>query len=181
MAKSQAFESEHRRVLEHGNQALTRNTLGGRQPLEILEELLPNLKQLVGGLSENILRLPQRRGKWSILEVLQHLADTEMVYGYRIRMILIENKPELQSTDLEAWARTLDYNSMRPTDAIEQLRVLRNANLRLFRSLSKEQLAREGVDSEQGATSLETLIIMLAIHDETHLHQITRIKHSVRR
>src|SRR5688500_8811875 len=62
--------------------------LGGRDPLLVMEGQFGEVKTAVAGIDEAVLRRPAAPGKWSMVEVVQHLADTELVYGYRIRMTL---------------------------------------------------------------------------------------------
>lgn len=150
--------------------------LGTRDPYKVQEELYDVIVSEVTGLDDAMLRLPEKPGKWSILQVVQHLADTELVYGYRIRMILTHDRPAIAGYDQDAWANGLDYNEVNLKDALEQLRVLRTLNLRLLRSLTEEQLDREGVHSERGPESVRTIVSMIAAHDLLHRNQILRIK-----
>src|SRR5690606_33964316 len=59
---------------------LTRK-LAGRDPFDIMEEQLPALRAVTATLSDDDLRKREAPGKWSVLEVVQHLADTELAYG----------------------------------------------------------------------------------------------------
>ncbi len=153
--------------------------LGNRDPLKVQEELYDAIVSEVTGLEEAALRRPEKPGKWSIVQVVQHLADSELVSGYRIRMMLAHDKPAIQGYDQDAWANDLRYNDVSLRDALEQLRVLRGLNLKLVRSLSKAQLAREGLHSERGPESVWKLTQMMAGHDLLHRNQIKRIKQSL--
>ncbi|NUO78987.1 DinB family protein [candidate division KSB1 bacterium] len=153
--------------------------LGNRDPLKVQEELYDAIVSEVTGLEEAALRHPEKPGKWSIMQVVQHLADSELVAGYRMRMILAHPNPPIQGYDQDAWANELRYNDVSLRDALEQLRVLRSLNLKLVRSLSKEQLAREGLHSERGPESVWKIVQMMAGHDLLHRNQIQRIKQSL--
>lgn len=153
--------------------------LGNRDPYKILPELYDVIVSEVTGLDDAVLRKPEAPGKWSIMQVVQHLADTELVYGYRVRMILTHDRPAIQGYDQDAWARELEYNDVSLRDALEQLRVLRGLNLNLVRSLRKDQLAREGLHSERGPESVEKMMKMIAAHDLLHRNQIQRIKKTI--
>lgn len=153
--------------------------LGDQDPFEILSLLPTAVAKAVAGLSPEDLHRPEAPGKWSIVEVVQHLADSELVNGYRIRAVLTEDEPAIAGYDQDAWARDLDYASRSFGDAFDQLVVLRGANLKLFRALTDKQLDRWGVHSERGQESVRQLIHLLAAHDLVHLRQIERIKETL--
>ncbi|MGH7496970.1 MAG: DinB family protein [bacterium] len=153
--------------------------LGDRDPVQVLAAQVAAMQQEVAGGRDEILRRPEKPGKWSILQVLQHLADSDLVYGFRMRMILAHDSPELQGIDQDAWATRLKYNDVDPADALDQLRVLRNSNLKLIRALDDKQWERAGMHSERGRESIRKVVQMLAGHDILHLNQIRRIKQAV--
>ncbi len=149
--------------------------LGSQDPLAVLGEQLPWLERRTAGLDETMLRRPERPGKWSVIEVIQHLADAELVTSFRTRMVLIEDDPELQGYDQDRWATELRYVEVPLDLALAQLRGLRAANLRLWRTLTPEQRLRTGLHSERGPESVDLIIRMMAGHDLVHRRQIDRI------
>ena len=149
--------------------------LGSRDPLAVQEELVVWLAERTVRLDDAALRRPEAPGKWSVIEVVQHLADTELAYGYRVRMILTHDDWPMELFDREGWARELRYAEAPLAGALDQLRALRAANLRLYRSLDAAQLARTGMHAERGAESVATCIRLLAGHDLAHRRQIERI------
>lgn len=149
--------------------------LGDRDPLEVQEELPQALRELTAGLDDAALRKPEKPGKWSVMEVVQHLADTELVHGYRLRMILAHREPEIQAYDQDLWARELRYNERGLAEALEVIRVLRGANLRLVRA-QDARLDRIGRHAERGPESARRLTRMIAGHDLVHRKQIQRIR-----
>jgi hypothetical protein len=153
--------------------------LGDRDPVAVLERLPEDLAAAVAGLDDAALRRPEREGKWSVVEVVQHLADSEIVYGYRARLIVAEDRPAIPGYDQDAWARRLRYRQVALADALEQLGVLRRANLRWLATLGPEERRRAGVHAERGVESVEQIVRLLAAHDLVHLRQIARIRRAL--
>ncbi len=116
------------------------DVLGSRDPVDVLAELMPWIAERTRTVDQRILRVPEAPGKWSVIEVLQHLADSDLVFAFRLRMILTEDKPPLQAYDQDAWARTLKYREVPLELAINQLEGLRAANVHVLRQLSPGQL-----------------------------------------
>jgi hypothetical protein len=154
--------------------------VGDRDPLAVQAELLPFIQEVVHDTPPEGLRSPERPGKWSIAQVLQHLADTEMVYGYRVRMILSHDNPLIQPYDQDLWAEHLHYNDADPDRALEQLAVLRGVNHALLRRLSPRELDRQGVHGERGPESVRLIAALIAGHDLVHRRQIDRIRAAAR-
>ena len=153
--------------------------LGSRPPLEVLNELVPWLAERTQG-DDGTLRQPEAPGKWSVIHVVQHLADSELVFGFRLRMILTQDQPPLAGYDQDRWANELGYREVPLDLALWQLRGLRIPNLRLVRTLSPQQLERVGMHSERGPESVAHLLKLMAGHDLVHRRQIERILATVR-
>jgi hypothetical protein len=151
------------------------DVLGSRDPLEVLNELVPWLAERTQGMEDQTLRRPEAPGKWSVIQVIQHLADSELVFGFRMRMVLTEDRPPLQGYDQDIWASELGYGDAQLDLALWQLRGLRIPNLRLCRTLSQKQLDRVGIHSERGPESVGHLVRLMAAHDLVHRRQIERI------
>ncbi len=153
--------------------------LGDRQPLPVLGQLHSAVTELVSGLSDEQLRQPETPGKWSIVEVVQHLVDSELVWAYRLRLVLAQDRPVLTGFDQDRWASRLNYRDAKLDVALEELRVLRAANLRLLQSLGPDELRRVGVHSERGEESVGHMLRLYAGHDLAHRRQLRRIRRSV--
>jgi hypothetical protein len=149
--------------------------LGAREPLDVLPELVPWLESRMRDVPAARLRRPEGPGKWSALEVLQHLADTEMVYGVRGRLVLSETEPPIQGFDQDRWASLFRYDQADPARAMAQLSALRAGNLAVWRSLGPAELARVGQHTERGPESVELMLRLMAAHDLVHRRQIERI------
>ena len=149
--------------------------LGTRDPLAVMAELLPWLEPRVASVPEHLLRRPEAPGKWSVIQVVQHLADSDLVAGYRVRMVVAENSPPLQAYDQDGWAREFHYDRVPLAAALDQLRSLRNANLGLWSRLTSDQLQRVGIHSERGPERAGHILRLMGAHDLVHRRQIDRI------
>jgi DinB family protein len=152
--------------------------LGDRNPLAVQAELSGAVRELTAGLSADELARAEAPGKWSILQVVEHLADQELVNGFRLRSIVAEDEPPLRGYDQDRWAARLRYGSAGLEPVLEELRVLRERNLRLYRSLSEAELDRLGMHDERGPESARRLRALTAAHDLLHRRQIARIRAS---
>jgi hypothetical protein len=150
--------------------------LGDRDWLEVIAATPAALRSLFDSLSDDVVRRPEQPGKWSMLEVLHHLADGEMVVGVRLRMIVAQDRPPIVAYDQELWAEKLRYRDAAVADVLEQFTVVRAANLRLARQLSSDDMERVGIHTERGAESAGYLLRLLAGHDLAHLAQLERIR-----
>ena len=156
------------------------DVLGSRDPLEVMSELVPWLTARLRGVAEPVLRHPEAPGKWSVIEVIQHLADSDLVAGFRTRMVLSEDRPPLQGYDQDRWAAEFRYREVPLVLALDQLRALRAANLHLWKQLTAEQLERAGLHAERGPETVGYILRLMGAHDLVHRRQIDRILLSTR-
>ena len=153
--------------------------LGDRQPMDVFPETAEALRAAVRALSDKQLRTPETSGKWSVLEVLWHLADVEIVLGLRYRKALAEPGQPYPAIDQDAWVKALGYESRDAAGAIDDFEAVRGTNLRLLRSLDGEQWQRFGLHEERGKETLEHMVRLYAAHDLYHLFQIDRIMKAI--
>jgi len=111
-------------------------------------------------------------GKWSIRQILCHLADVEIVVADRLRRVIAEDNPTLVAFDQEAWARNLDYSRRRISRALETFRHMRGENYELLRSLPEAAFERKGTHTDNGAVTLLDLLRVYAEHAENHARQL---------
>ena len=152
------------------------NRLGDRDPLATLGATAAELRRVCDGVSEDALRRPEADGKWSMLDVVHHLADAEMVIGVRIRMILADDRPAIAAYDQDAWATKFQYRGAELPPLLQRFETLREANLRLARQLTSDDLQRVGMHSERGPESVEYTLRLTAGHDLVHLDQLERVR-----
>lgn len=153
--------------------------LGDRDPLTVFGELADAVSQLTAGLSDVDARRPERDGKWSVIQVVQHLVDSEVVYGYRARVIVAEKNPTILGYDQDRWSTLLHYPEETLADSLNDLRVMRARNLRFLRRLNDEELDRVGLHNERGPESVREMARLLAAHDLLHRAQIQRIRRTL--
>lgn len=153
--------------------------LGDRDPLSVLRQTPSLLTRAIAGLTHDQLRRPEAPGKWSLVQVLQHLADSDLVWGWRVRMIFAHERPPITGYDQDLWAERLNYADADPEEALALFSLLRRANLRLIERATPADLKRVGVHSERGEESVEYLLRLYAGHDLLHLRQIDRIRAAV--
>jgi hypothetical protein len=154
--------------------------LGDRDPFEVWEESPSEIGRLLHGISDADACREERDGKWSIAQIVQHLVDTEVVYGYRMRMIVAHDQPEITGYDQDLWATRLHYNDEPLSVALEDLKAYRARNLRFIRRLKKEELDRWGEHVERGRESIRHLIRTIAAHDLLHRAQLSRVISTLR-
>jgi uncharacterized damage-inducible protein DinB len=153
--------------------------LGDARPLAVLARTEAELKQRVSGVSADRMTQAEAPGKWSVRHVLQHLADSELVWGFRLRMILTQERPPLAGYDQDAFAERLRYDLANAEEALAEFGVLRHGNVRLLERATDEDLRRVAVHAERGEESLAHMMRLYAGHDLLHLRQIDRILKSV--
>lgn len=153
--------------------------LGDREPLAVLAGTHSQLTRAIDGLTPAQLRQPEAPGKWSIAGVLRHFADTEVVWGWRMRLILAHDRPAITGFDQDLWADRLHYADSDPEESLDAFRVLRRDNLRLLERATPEDMQRVGVHAERGEESVAYLCRLYAGHDLAHLQQIGRIRRTV--
>jgi hypothetical protein len=150
--------------------------LGDRDPLATMAATPAALREVTAGLSDEGARRPEAEGKWSVQQVVRHLADSELVYGYRVRLIVAAERPAIPGYDQDEWARRLGYHDGTLADALDDVTAMRAMNLRWLRARTDEEMARIGLHSERGEESVAHNARLLAGHDLVHLRQIARIR-----
>jgi hypothetical protein len=136
------------------------------------------LAALVEGLTPAQLARRPAPDKWSIQELVAHLAEDELVGAYRLRMVLSVPGTPLQAFDQDVWARTGRYSERDVARSLELFRVLRHANLELLRSLSVAEWSLHGVHAERGVETVRDMAMHFAGHDINHFKQIEAIRHN---
>jgi DinB superfamily len=161
-----------KRILDH---------VDGKDPLKIQRTTAKRLEKLTKRLSKKQIRRRPEPGKWSIAEILAHLADAEVVGSWRMRQILGADGTSIQAFDQDIWAKTFSYADRDPKQSLKVFRVLRENNLVLLESVPKKLWDNHGVHSERGKETISHIVRMFAGHDLNHLQQVEKIAKSARR
>jgi hypothetical protein len=118
-------------------------------------------------------------GKWSACEIVQHLADSEMNSAIRLRRLLAEDRPVIQSYDQEDYATRFKYNERDFAPALEAFRGARATTAQLLSNMSDQDWKREGWHPESGLYSAEHWLKIYAAHAHNHAAQIRRLKEAI--
>ena len=146
-----------------------------RDPLTVAAATPAKIVALIRGLTPRQLARRPAPGKWSIQEIIGHLADTELVMNCRARWVAFEEHPTLVPFDQEKWAAGRVREVEPLAETFERFRLLRRSQLRLFRHVSKQEFKRTGLHPERGVVTLRVQLETLAGHDLNHLAQIRRL------
>jgi DinB superfamily len=133
------------------------------------------LSRLIRGAAPQRLRRRPAPEKWSVVEILAHLADVELAVGYRIRAILGSPGTAIAAFDQDAWAAQMRYGKRNAKQALAAFRALRENNELLLQSLRPEQWEHFGMHAERGPESVRNIAEMIAGHDLNHIRQIEAI------
>ena len=147
----------------------------GKDPLAMQRAAAHTLARLIAGVSEEKLRRRPAPQKWSVLEILAHLADDELVSSWRYRQMIEHNGVTMMGFDQDKWARLGDYGSWSVREALEMFRLLREANLRLLTGLTPREWECIGNHAERGRMTVRDLARHMAAHDINHILQIERL------
>lgn len=111
---------------------------------------------------------------WGARQVLEHLIDAETVaFRERIGRILTEERPLIRSIDPPARLEQGGYAARSLEDLLSRFEALRAENTTWLRSIDEDDFAREGEHEEAGTIRVGELVHYWAVHDLTHLSQMT--------
>ena len=146
-----------------------------KEPMLLQRAAPKKLAALIKGKQKKRLTRRPAPGKWSIAEIMAHLADSEIVIGWRLRQILSTNGVPIQAYDQDRWASTFDYAHRDPRQSLESFRVVRESNLAILKAVPRPTWENYGVHQERGNESVGHFVRMVAGHDLNHLRQVEAI------
>ena len=147
--------------------------VGSRSPLEVLQSTAGSLAALVDRVGSSRIDVAPAAGKWSPREILCHLADCEIAFGFRLRQTLAEDAHVIQPFDQEKWAA--QYEGLSASDALAAFSVLRKWNLLLIERSLPQFAGKTVTHPERGTMTFATIVETMAGHDLNHLEQLQRI------
>ena len=149
--------------------------LGDREARPLLAAAPAEFRDLVAAVPDGRLRQPESPGRWSVGQVLAHMVDSDLVWAWRLRMILAHERPSLGGYDQDVWARRLHYEKADSRASLDQFGQVRSINLALLDRVPDAAFDRVGVHAERGEESVRHLMRLYAGHDLVHLAQVRRI------
>lgn len=144
----------------------------GTDPMQVQVDTPQVIAELIKGVSRDELRRKPAPGKWSVSEIIAHLAEVEIVQVWRYRQMIENPGVAFAGFDQNKWAQIGDYGSRDAENSWQLFRLLRETNVSMFLRLSEKEWQSHGIHEERGATTVRSLFEHMAGHDLNHLEQI---------
>ena len=153
--------------------------LGEDDPANVAGTTASAVQSLVKEAGSDLHKRPAA-GEWSVLELVGHLVDAEIVMSGRYRWAISQDEPPLLGYDQDLWVARLHHNEAQPDELLAVFSALRAANLRLWRGSTAADRDRVAMHAERGPESYGLMFRMLAGHDRFHLNQMRDTLRAVR-
>ena len=147
----------------------------GQDPAEVMRSTPERLRAIVERLGPTAVDTRPAPGKWSVRELLCHIADCEIAWAWRLRTIYGADHPEIQPFEQDPWARAYDGVQYTTAAALDALAALRVWNLALIETFSDADKQRTAHHPEIGELTLWTVVQIAAGHDLHHLHALEKL------
>jgi hypothetical protein len=147
--------------------------VGEHTPLEVISATPSRLAQLLEAIGPERLVAPPAPGKWSARDIVCHLSDCEIAFGFRLRQTLAEDNHVIQPFDQDRWAK--GYAASDARLALAALSALRAWNIALIESVKPPDLSKPVTHPERGTMTFQTIVETMAGHDRNHIKQIEAI------
>jgi hypothetical protein len=147
------------------------DALGDRDPLEVYETTAGHVRRLCQNLSAGQWDVPLGAGEWNAAQIVGHLIDVDIVYGFRFRLVLTEDEPAYPGYQEKLWSRLPRPG---PAGLVSVFAALRAYNAALLRGTPRDRWQRWGTHGEQGREQFGVMVTKIAGHDLAHLNQLAR-------
>ena len=145
------------------------------QPAMGLLEKTPFLfETLLRDLPADLLRWKPSPDRWSVSEVLAHLADIEQLYSERVHRFVEEDLPALRKYD-QATSAGGDYSRGSAGEHLARFTATRRAIVAFLKTVPASAGARTALHSELGSITLSQMLNEWASHDLGHLRQVAEL------
>jgi len=145
----------------------------GKQPMAVQAATAKRLERSIKGVPTSKLKKRPAPNKWSVSEIVAHLADAEVAIGWRVRLILGAPGTPVAAFDQDAWA--VRYAAYQFAPAFALFQAARNWNLLYLNTVSHDDRRRRTTHPERGTMTFWTIVETMAGHDINHLQQIERL------
>jgi hypothetical protein len=172
------LEKVERLLMQETAEQYIKRILGyveGQDATKVQKGTAGRLKMAISGLTPSQLKWRSQPAKWSIAEIIAHLADTEIVASWRMRSVIGENGVTIQPYDQDSWASAFNYQGRDAKRSLEMFRTLRENNLAMLKEIPKETWDNYGMHLERGKETIAHLARMFAGHDTNHVLQVEGI------
>jgi DinB superfamily len=146
-----------------------------RDAIQVVGETPERLSDLAGKLGDKGMELSYAPGKWSARMILCHLADSELVFAFRLRQALAEPHHVIQPFDQNAWASSYSSPNLSGTAALNVFLALRQWNLSFLKNVTQAAFTKPVTHPERGSMTFKTLVETMAGHDLNHVRQLDEI------
>jgi len=142
-----------------------------RPAIALMEKTPQLLETMLGGVSRDVLCWKPAAERWSISEVLSHLADCEDCLTERVRRFVLEDTPSLKEYEPPAEG----FSAGTPQEHLSRFGFTRRELVQFLRTLPPEAGARTAQHSKLGQVTLEQMLNEWASHDLGHVRQIAEL------
>jgi hypothetical protein len=153
----------------------------GQDALKVQATTAGKLAKLIRGLTPKQLKWQPEAGKWSIAEIIGHLADSEIVGSWRMRSIVGQDGVAIQAYDQNSWAAVFQYRKRDTKASLALFRTLRENNHAMLKTVPRELWENHGMHSERGKETLSHVTRMFAGHDTNHVLQVEKIAQQLKK
>ncbi|MGH7622685.1 MAG: DinB family protein [Gemmatimonadaceae bacterium] len=147
--------------------------LGTLDPIQVIESTPATLARLIHGADEARLTRAPAVGKWSVRDIISHLADAEIPFAFRLRQTVAEAHHVMQPWDQELWAR--HYGTLSTQDALAMFTSLRIWDAQFVRAVGESAMDKVVTHPERGQMTFRTIVETMGGHDINHIRQIEKL------